>query len=77
MNPRAAPTFMPLWNSFPTDVMQPSGFCSSDSHLRASSMCLSSTKMYGRAPPKDFITKAVSLKQEQPSERGDLYMTST
>jgi len=54
-------TFMPLWKSFPTDWMQPSGRWSLESQLRASWMRLSSTKMYGFASPKDFITKEVSL----------------
>ena len=54
-------TFMPLWKSFPTDLMQPSGRWCLDSHLLASLMCWGCTKMYGVAPPKDFITKEVSL----------------
>lgn len=56
-----AVTFISLWNSFPTDVMQPSRRRCPASQLLASAMCFGSTKMYGLAPPKDFITNAVSL----------------
>lgn len=52
---------MPLWKSLPTDRKQPSDRWCLASHFRASLMCLGLTKMKGLAPPKDFITNAVSL----------------
>lgn len=52
---------MPLWKSLPTERTQPSGRWCLASHFLASLMCLGSTKMKGLAPPKDFITNAVSL----------------
>ena len=56
-------TFMPLWKSFPTDTMHPFRRRCLNSEALKDSICLGSMKMYGLAPPKDFITKAVSLGQ--------------
>lgn len=55
-------TFIALFRSVPELRKQPFSFCLYDSQTKASWMCFSSMKIWGRAWAKDLRTKAVSLK---------------
>lgn len=61
-------TFMALFRSVPELWKQPFSFCFWVSQIKASWMCFSYMKMYGRAWAKDLRTKAVSLKATKGTE---------
>lgn len=61
-------TFMALFRSVPELWKQPFSFCFWVSQIKASWMCFSYMKMYGRAWAKDLRTKAVSLKAREGTE---------